>query len=59
MGTKITAVKFGRRDQWGEFQVKAYTAEGRYPAADYYATDLQDARDTGAAMLAAGKAVSA
>lgn len=55
------AVVARRRNQWGEFVVKAYDQDGaHYPAADYHTDDLQDAISTAdAMMLNAGKVPAA
>lgn len=46
------AVVARRRNQWGEWVVRAYTADGkRYPPADYHTNDRADAEGTARAMV--------
>lgn len=46
---KIIRTVIVRKD--GEYIVKAYTAKGRYPDADYYTNDKADAVATADAMV--------
>ena len=49
----ITAVKIKFNREYNEYQVKAYDENGnRYPAADYFTNDKEDAQHTANAMLA-------
>ena len=42
-----------RRNEYGEWVVRAYDQGGnRWPEADYFTNDREDADDTAAAMLA-------
>lgn len=50
-GQKLVKCVVVRNAEWDEYIVKAYTAEGRYPAADYHTSDVEDAHDTRDAML--------
>jgi hypothetical protein len=48
--SKVTVPK--RKNEWGEFVVRAYDQNGRrYPEADYHTNDRQDAIQTGEAMI--------
>jgi hypothetical protein len=43
--------KVYKDSETGEFVTKLFTANGHYPAADYFTNDLQDAIDTGCALV--------
>lgn len=52
MCKRITrAVVSIRRNEWGEWVVRAYVGDDRYPAADYYTDDRSDAQQTARAMV--------
>ena len=51
MDQQIIRTTISKLHATGEWIVRAYTAEGRYPRGDYYATDRQDARSTANAMV--------
>jgi hypothetical protein len=57
---RITKTKIVKDSETGEYIVKAYSTitaaglqfHGRIPSADYFASDIDDARDTARAMVA-------
>jgi hypothetical protein len=50
--TRVTVAS--RRNEWGEFVVRAYDQDGRrYPPADYFTDDRKDAVQTAAVMVKA------
>ena len=49
---QVTKTTIRRCPDTKEYIVKAYTADGRYPAADYYTDDKDDAEATAALMTA-------
>jgi len=47
----VKAQVSGRKNAWGEWVVRAWTKAGRYPLADYYTEDKEDAENTAKAMV--------
>jgi len=50
---QLTKVRVSRKNQFGEYVVLAYggAPPKRYPPADYFTTDLTDAKNTARLML--------